>query len=188
MKQPLAFVRISDLARAYVGWSKLEPRPYQQHYGPAEVQHDARRIAIANHPLAQNLLDTLPKYMQRLTGNIVVKGCFDGLRIVHDYRLGEDLVSLVEFKTTLYDASDTTINMAVFQLQLYVWMLKPYIEQRGLRLHVRHYVEVIHRQTGELLERIPVNEDPHVEEVIWELMSEKDGITTSPFLPKEVKA
>lgn len=179
MKCPLVYERVSDLARAWVGWGTLDPRPYQQHFGPAEIQHNKRREDIAIHPLAQNLLHTMNKFLSRLTSNIVVKGVFDGLRIVHDYRTGEDLVSLVEFKTTMDYISETTMDMAEFQLQLYIWLVKPKIEQRGLRLHRRHYVEIIHRVTGELLKRFWVEEDPDIVEKIWLLVAEHDGIMTT---------
>jgi len=173
--------RISDLARAWVGWGTLDPRPYVPHNGPAEVAHDVRRIQIATHPLAINLLATMGKFFSRFTSNILVKGVFDGLRVIHDYRTGEDLISLVEFKTTVDFVSKTTVEMASFQLQLYIWMIKPYIEKRGLRLNRRHYVEIIRRADGKLLERFWVEEDPDIEEKIWTLVAEHDGIAKSPF-------
>lgn len=176
----LVYARVSDLARAFVGWATLEPRPYIPHYGPAEIQHEIQQKLYAEYPIAENLLRTL-KFIQRKTSNIVVKGVFDGVRIIHDYRTGEDKVSLLEFKTALNRVSDTLVDMASFQLQLYIWIVKPYLEQRGISLHKWHYVEVINRTTGELMERIEVKEDADIEEKIWQLISEKDGISVSPF-------
>lgn len=172
-KAELVYARVSDLARAFVGWATLKPRPYIAHYGPAEIQHEIQQKLYAEHPLAGNLLRTM-KFIQRKTSNIVVKGVFDGVRIVHDYRTGEDKVSLLEFKTALDHVSEATVEMASFQLQLYIWIVKPYLEQRGISLHKWHFVEVINRATGKLMERITVREDTGIEEKIWRLLYEKD--------------
>ena len=176
MKTPIVTMRISDLARAWVGWGTLDKTPYVPHTGPAETIHETRKYEIASTPQSTSLLKELDKFFSRFTGNILVKGVFDGLRVIHDARLSRDVVSLVEFKTVEQQASWTTIDMAAFQLQLYIWLLKPCIARRGLTLHKRHYVEIVRRTDGKFLERFPVEEDPDIEEKIWLLLAEHDGI------------
>jgi len=176
VKVPIVYVRVSDLARAWVGWGTLDNRPYIPHAGPAEMIHEKRKHEIAFTPQSAFLLKELDRFFSRFTGNILVKGIFDGVRAIHDTRTSRYVVSLVEFKTTEEYASETTIEMAAFQLQLYIWLLKPYLTRKGFKLHKRHYVEIVRRADGKFLERFRVKEDPAIEEKIWLLLAEHDGI------------
>lgn len=176
MKTRIVSVRVSDLARAWVGWGTLEQKPYVPRNGPAEVIHESRKYQIASTPQSVLLLQQLDRFFSRCTSNMLIKGVFDGLRVIRDTRISKDVVSLVEFKTVVESASEAVKDMAAFQLQLYIWLLKPLIERKGYALHRRSYVEIIRRTDGKLIERFPVAEDPDIVEKVWLLFAEYDGI------------
>lgn len=102
--------------------------------------------------------------------DIVVRGKYDDLRVLVDLRNQHKLVSFVELKTTRKGfLFPSELEAAVFQLQLYIWLLKDLIPEPYI-LHNRHYLEIISQQTGELIKRITVYEYPDIEDKIRFIM------------------
>jgi len=98
--------------------------------------------------------------------NITIRGQYDDLRILSNNRDHKKLVSFVELKTTRKGfLFPSELESAIFQLQIYVWLMKDLIKEPYV-LHKRHYLEIISQQTGQLIKRIPVYEDPDIEDKI----------------------
>jgi len=173
MERSIRHLKVSDLARAYVGWATdLEWRKYAQDNSPGTRMHnELKRITPAN------LQSLLSKFFSRRTGNMVVTGVIDGVRLV-----GKK-VSLVEFKTIEEDKfSDTLVEMSSFQLQLYIWIC-----EKVLKLFKKHYLEFYSRATGKLVARFEVHRDPKIELKIWFTVAKCYGETTSDTKQVEVK-
>ena len=92
----------------------------------------------------------------RSIGNIEVRGVFDNLRVVWNPKTKQKYVSFVEYKTTSRIMWRPEIEASLFQLETYIWIMKPYIEKLGWKLHSRHYLEIYSQKTGELMKRIMV--------------------------------
>jgi len=108
---------------------------------------------------------------------MVITGVIDGVREV-----GKK-VSLVEFKTVAEDRfSETLVDMATFQLQLYIWL-----SERTLKLFKKHYLEFYSRATGNLIARYEVRRDPHIEETIWYIVAKCYGEISSQSPIQETK-
>lgn len=97
--------------------------------------------------------------------NIVVRGVYDDLRVLQDLRAARKLVSFIELKTTSRMMLRAEIEAAIFQLQLYIWIMKDLIKPPWV-LHERHYLEIINQHTNRLVKRIVVFEDPGIEDKI----------------------
>jgi len=112
---------------------------------------------------------------RKLDEDIVIAGQFDDLRCL--YTKDGLRVSVVEIKTTpkkflfrwQYDA-------AIFQLQMYIWILKPILKDLGYTLHTRHYIEVYSQKTRRLIKRIVVKEDPLIASRIDDILCAWEGV------------
>ena len=103
--------------------------------------------------------------------NIQIRGIFDDIRIIRDTRSNEKYVSFIELKTTHRKRLwSNEINSGVFQLQLYLWILRPYLEKLNYKLHTRHYLEIYSQVTNKLLKRIIVTEDKDIEDRIRDIV------------------
>lgn len=107
------------------------------------------------------------RFLSRITGNIIVVGRLDGLRVEGN------TVQLVEFKTVKgLEVWEKVIEVGSIQLQLYIWLVKPQLEQLGLSIAKVHSLEIISRETREVIEKIEVKEDPEIEAKIWSYVYE----------------
>ena len=156
-------IRVSDIAFAYTHQTRLEPdRPIVVNRFP-EADRLHEEYSKINGTMKPEDLDASLRYLSRFTGNILIVGRPDGIRV------SNDTVSLVEFKTIWGEEPHMdTIALGVLQVQLYAWLIKPHLERLGFKLSNIHYVEIINRQNGRLLMSIRVPELPNPEEVIWQ--------------------
>jgi len=75
----------------------------------------------------------------------------------HGMRLVKKTVALIEVKTTRKKRLwSNEVASAAFQLQLYVWLLRPHLERFGYEIHNRHYLEMYSQYDGRLLRRLVV--------------------------------
>ena len=164
------YVRVSDLARAYVGLGDLSYRPFRRSPKRPERLHkkflDKLREDIRVRLLWHNL--SINFYQQRRTGNIIIRGKIDGLEISES-----NLVSLVEFKTYT-KPSEKLLRAAKFQLQVYAWILRPVIERKGWTMSTLHYLRVVSEKGIEAEFLVP--ENPEIEKEIWSVIAKDDGI------------
>lgn len=99
-------------------------------------------------------------------GDIMIKGKYDDLRVLDDKRNHHKVISFVELKTTRKGfLFPSELEAAIFQLQIYIWLLKDLIPEPYI-LHERHYLEIISQQDNKLIKRIMVKEDPNIEDKI----------------------
>ena len=99
---------------------------------------------------------------------------------------GKFLVSIIEVKTTSkprlwFDE----INMARLQLQLYIYLMEPYIKGLETEEHYEigndHEILVYSQKTGQLIKRVPVVEDWEITEKIKHVIkSWREGPLTYP--------
>lgn len=107
--------------------------------------------------------------------NIVVIGVFDDLRVLLYNTL--KYTSLIELKTTSKKFMwGYEIAAAVKQLQLYMWLMKDELAKFGFPLWKRSYVEVYSQRTGEMIRRIPVEYDEHIEDWIVDVVEKFKGL------------
>lgn len=158
--------RVADIAYAYVHQTPLQlDRPIVQNRFPeADKLHE--QYATSNGTRKPEDLDESLRYLSRFTGNILVLGRPDGLRLE-----ANNHVALVEFKTIWgTEPHIDTIRLGILQVQLYAWLIKPQLERLGFKLSEIHYVEIINRQDGSLVYKIKVPELPNPEELIWDVV------------------
>jgi hypothetical protein len=104
---------------------------------------------------------------QRSLNNNVIRGLPDDWRVLLNPRTQEKFVSIIEIKTTNFDRLwSAEENAAVFQLQLYIWLMKPLLENLGYQLWKRHYLEEYSQKTGRLIKRVAVEENPGMDEFL----------------------
>jgi len=114
---------------------------------------------------------SIPLPYVRNLDNIQIRGVFDDLRVIRDFSDNKKYVSFIELKTTHRKRLwSNEINSAIFQLQLYIWIMKPYLDKLGYKLHSRHYVEIYSQVTGKLIKRIVVYEDKNIENRIRDIV------------------
>jgi len=163
------YVRVSDLARAYVGLGDLSYRPFKRSSKRAEKLHreflDKLREDIRVRLLWHNL--SINFCQQRRTGNIIVRGKIDGLEITNN------LVSLVEFKTYI-NPSKELLEAAKFQLQVYAWIFRPIVLKKGWGMTTLHHLRLVSERGIEQEYLVP--ENPNIENLIWEVIAKDDGI------------
>lgn len=124
------------------------------------------------------------KVFQRQVDNIIIRGIPDDFKILWYVQRGVKYVSLEEVKTTMKKRmwiSET--DSAVFQLQLYIWLLRPYIEQLGWKVWKRHWVIVYSQRNGKIIRRIPVYEDPNIEDKIKWILRVFQGLEPIKYPP-----
>jgi hypothetical protein len=132
--------------------------------------------------------------------NIEVRGRFDNVRVLLNYKEGkmsEKVVSIIEEKSTSrkYLTWDS-LAAAKFQLQLYIWIMTPLIEELGFKIHSRHYVEVYRQDDDRLISRIMVKADPMIQMKIDNVICAWQGLEkmrypelkTCKSCPKNIRA
>jgi len=133
----------------------------------------------------------------RTVEDIEVRGIPDDYRVLCHYSQGQIMnktVSIIEVKTTsrkrLWINEEAT---AILQLQIYVWLMKPYFDILGYELHPRHYLEIYSQKTGKLIKRITVKPLDYPEKKIRYIVeSWKEPMSPPPkficrHCPKSVK-
>ena len=109
--------------------------------------------------------------------SIQIRGLFDDLRVIRDARSNEKFVSFIELKTiSKKHMWIAEVNSAIFQLELYLWIMRPYIERLGYKLWKRHYVEIYSQRTGRLIKRIVVYEEPDMQKRIEHIIRSFQGL------------
>jgi hypothetical protein len=143
----------------------------------------------------QLFLSQLPEVLQGQVDNIIVRGKLDDVRVLFNPNSQEKFVSIIEVKTTSKRYMwSVEIQSAVFQLQLYIWLVKKLMKPCW-KLHKRHYVEVYSQHTGRLMKRVAVEEDPSIEDKIRYIVRAFQGLervqiphpSTCKLCPKNVK-
>lgn len=121
---------------------------------------------------------------------LVVRGAYDDLRVLQDRRRNsrsKKAVSLIEVKTTSKKFMwRPEILAAVFQLQIYLWLMKNAIEALGYPVHSRHYLEVFSQKTGRLIRRLVVYEDPNIEKRLMYVVRAFQGLEKVQIPPRYV--
>lgn len=161
------FLRVSDIVNALFFSKNTTAKPFQKHYDRADLMHEAIK-RWQDTELSQQLYQRL-RFVTRRTGNIFITGSPDAVRVL---KSKDGLkVAVVEYKTSQSgELSEKREKAAIFQLQLYIWLIKPAIEAMGLELNKRHYVEFIDLHRPIVKRRIPVQEKEDIEVTIWNIV------------------
>lgn len=143
----------------------------------------------------QLFMSQLPEVLQAQVDNIVVRGKLDDVRVLFNPESQEKFVSIIEVKTTSKRYMwNVEVQSAVFQLQLYIWLVKKLMKS-SWKLHKRHYIEVYSQHTGRLIKRVPVEEDQNIEDKIRYIVRAFQGLervqiphpSTCKLCPRQVK-
>lgn len=154
------FFRASDLARAiaYKDAEALKWKPFIVHHSRAQEIHEQRREAYSNERTQQ--FENM--YFTRKTGNIYVTGKVDGFISNPDGTL-----SVLEVKTFTGQVTDELVKLAVVQIQIYAWLVRPRIQN----LSRTHTIEFIDRDSGKIY-WADVHESEDIEVKIWSTVYE----------------
>jgi CRISPR/Cas system-associated exonuclease Cas4 (RecB family) len=122
-------------------------------------------------------LEQITHVFTRNIDNWEIRGIPDDFKVLFNPRTQEKWVSIVEIKTTNHTRLwNNEENAAIFQLQLYVWLLEPYLTRLGYKLWRRHYVEIYSQKDGKLLRRIPVEPLSNVEDTLRYIFRSYQGL------------
>lgn len=126
-------------------------------------------------------LSLLGPTFSKQVDNIIIRGAYDDLKVTVDPVTKEKRVSFIEVKTTAKGyLTAPELASAVFQLQLYVWLLKDHIKAPWV-LDSKHYLEIYSQKDRTLLKRVEVLENITMEETIKEIIQVfKDGTGKRP--------
>jgi hypothetical protein len=114
-------------------------------------------------------------YTKRID-NVEIRGMYDDLVIINDK--GKKYASLIELKTTGKPYMWTReVQSAIRQLQLYMWLYKDKLEEIGYPLWHSGILEIYSQNSGELLRRITVEEDEHIEDWIRDVVEKFKGLS-----------
>jgi len=112
------------------------------------------------YDLLHTLGDVFTKSIMVENEQYVISGIPDDYRVIRDVKTNKKYVSILEFKTTFKKRMwSNEIEMAKLQLMLYIWIMRPYIEQLGYTLWKRHWLEIYSQKSKRLIRRVPVYED-----------------------------
>lgn len=125
----------------------------------------------------------------RQIGKVEMRGIPDDYRVLCVYngtnQLMKKVVSIVEVKTTNRKRLWTNeIAVAVLQLQLYIWLMKPYFDILDYELHSRHYLEVYSQKTDKLIKRVMVKPLEYPEKKISYIIETWRGLGRMAYPPK----
>lgn len=134
----------------------------------------------------------------RSIGDFEIRGVPDDYRVLCHYGRGKQLfkktASILEVKTTNHKRLWVNeVAVAVLQLQIYVWLMKPYFDILGYELHNRHYLEIYSQKTGKLMKRVMVKALDYPEKkILYIIESWKEPMSYPPKwickrCPKSVK-
>ena len=120
------------------------------------------------------------KVLLKYLDNLEIRGIPDDF-VVNDNKE----VSVIEVKTTSKKKMwSVEVESAIFQCQLYIWILKDYLPALGYSLAKDHYLEIYSQKTGKLLNRIPVLEDLDIEMKIRFMWRTFQGLEKMKVPPK----
>lgn len=97
------------------------------------------------------------------------------------------VVSIIEVKTTskkkLWRVEE---DVAVLQLLIYCWLMRPLLENLGYKIHTRHYVEIYSQKTKKLIKRIPIDiqSEKYMEEYIKGIIEVWYGLRKMTLPPR----
>jgi ATP-dependent exoDNAse (exonuclease V) beta subunit len=156
-------VRASEIARAF---AYNQPVQFNKPFAPGNSEADRLHEVYAhkNGTIPPEELDSSLKYLSRMTGNILVLGRADGVRV------NGDEVTIVEYKTIWgIQPRPEVIAQATLQVQIYAWLIQPQLSRLGKKLSPIHYVEIIDRRTGQLVMSVKVArlDSDTIERIIW---------------------
>lgn len=173
-------VRVSDIAQALTYGTADFNRPFQASKFPeADKLHDIYGNRYGTFPIEK--LDVSLRYLSRFTGNILVIGRPDGIRMLDD-----KTVSIVEIKTIWGDNPRyEKIQYAIYQIQLYAWLVEPQLKRLGYEVATSHTLLIVNRQNGEIVMNITVGSALNPEEMIWQAMYLKDNKEETVHYRKE---
>lgn len=81
---------------------------------------------------------------------------FGGVDAIDAEGLEQGVVRFIECKTRgERTVPPFLIKPAIFQLQIYAWLFQPIVEKIGYQLAKIHYVDFVHRESMEILQRHP---------------------------------
>ncbi len=197
---PFLYVKVSALAYASVCSRSSRIRNESRFTRYGNLDNSPKKIGIEMHDtyssyyksfdrryLRYQLIDRYGNVIERITRNIVVRGKFDDLRVLIKFPSLDKVVSIIEVKTTSRkDLYWYEKEASKFQLQIYIWILKPLIERLGYKLHSRHYVEIYSQSNKRLIERIPVYEEPDMDRIICNIIDSWYGLERSRYPPVDV--
>jgi CRISPR/Cas system-associated exonuclease Cas4 (RecB family) len=154
-------------------------------FNPSSISRGNRMHYQYSYPLKsfdrQLFLSQLPEVLQGQVDNIIVRGKLDDVRVLFNPDSQERFVSIIELKTTSKPRMwNVEIESAIFQLQLYIWLVKK-LMRPCWKLHKRHYLEIYSQRTGQLMKRIPVEEDPNIEDKIRYIVRAFQGLEKVQF-------
>ena len=113
---------------------------------------------------------------------VVIRGDYDDLRVL--YYKAKAYVSFIELKTTSKKYMwSLEVKAAIRQLQIYLWLLEDLVKSIGYDLWKRHYVEEFSQVTGDLIQRVPVEADPNIEEWIKNAIRQFIGLAPMTIGP-----
>lgn len=142
--------------------------------------------------LRYDLEDNYGRVFTRDLDKDEIRGIPDDYRILlvfKDRKLSHKLVSIVEVKTTskkkLWRVEE---DVAILQLLIYCWLMRPLLENLGHKLHERHYVEIYSQKTNKLIKRISVDLQPekYMEEYIRGIIEVWYGLRKMTLPPRWV--
>lgn len=162
-----AMVKGTEMHSSYNSWAKSFDR--------MQILYDLKYSAKL--PYTRGFIT--PEY------SVQMRGLFDDIRVIRDTHSNEKLVSFVELKTTSKQRMwSCEVDSAILQLQIYLWIMRPYIERLGWQMHSRHYVEIFSQRSGRLIKRITVYEDPDMQERICYILRAFQGLEKVQFPSK----
>ena len=81
---------------------------------------------------------------------------FGGVDAIEGEGLRQGIVRFIECKTRgERSVPPFLVKPAIFQLQIYAWLFQPIISQIGYQLADVHYVDFVHRESMEIINRYP---------------------------------
>jgi len=194
-------VRVSDLAQfASCGKrSKLQGLRRIDKVNTSKVMYKGRKMHFRySYPYKsferRHLLYLLKHKFEghcfiRRLDDIEVRGIPDDYRVLfYCNRLRQiidKVVSIIEVKTTSKKRLWLNeVDVAVLQLQIYIWLMQPYFERLGYKMHSRHYVEIYSQKDDHLIKRILVKVLPDPEREIKYIVDSWRGLNPLTY-PKD---
>jgi hypothetical protein len=153
-------LKVSDLAR----WEWCNEESFLRCHGVERsvTIHDQAGTAVhkkvvrpPDHPWEKDFFEKLNKHRPFFREVHGVK-IFGGVDAIEGQGLREGIVRFVECKTRgERSVPPFLIKPAMFQLQIYAWLFQPIVAKTGFQLADVHYVDFIHRESMEIINRYP---------------------------------
>lgn len=108
---------------------------------------------------------------RRKLDNSTIRGCPD------DYQCDGDSISLIEMFTTSY--THGTFESKILQLQMYMWLIEPFLKRNGYHLSGGGWVIVFDQETKHRIDTIDVKYNPEIEDRIRERVHGRKSVRIS---------